>query len=294
MKKISLVLMLAVGIHVSAQTEFPDDLDSKMLNTLGRGPSENMDLSWVDEETRPIVIERLLRRLEEPDSIMPNRRYVEQRLVSINHVETIQRLIAEMHQTNSMNALCEAATEEALPYLFPELDIASAEIREPYTEGGELHMFVSNRRLFAKTILGIIASRAVFPDETRQWAKGMYRFMRNPQEEAQVEYLKLWWKNNKTAILEKRYADATWVPRYKGKPSDLGPLERNEREKDFKQEETDRKARRLTHGNPTQAPLVEVSSSERPWAKQIAVGVAVLLLGAAGLWKYSGIRARNK
>jgi hypothetical protein len=314
--KISIILTIFMFLglqHGNAEYE-PDEIDLKILKGIEEPSSEKYDVSWITEDFKPVVIERLLRMAKDKHL----RHYAEPKLVTMGHIETIQRQVEEFQKSAFQGEALSGLTEEGIPYIAPLVYTGSKEI----SKAGDLYTS-SIRTSAVGYLLGAIRHSEKMPFETREWAtqirnqirdvsgeeevKEQMKLVTDPKarkrlesellevisdrdrSEKSVDLIKQWWENNQTAILEKRYADATWLPRYKGRPATYSPEEVAERKADEERERTSREASRTGGSDSKKAVDALTPTSNWPlWAALIASFFTLL-----GIGYYFKIRKRQ-
>jgi hypothetical protein len=208
------------------------DIDKKVQDTLLASGSYDSDLSWITNANRPMVFQSLLDKIDKIKNQYPaeTTTYEEDALVRIGHEETTKRLVETLANPHRTRRCIYTATEIIIPYAIWWVYNGSTE--NPNKPGWDV-IRNSVRENAMWVIVGNISIGKNFPQATRQWAEklavGPYDKMGS---DACVALVKSWWEHNQTAILEKRYADATWLPLYKGKPAVLDEAEIAEREMD--------------------------------------------------------------
>jgi hypothetical protein len=189
-----------------------DEIDLAIKTRLGGFTQDNEDLSWITDDLRRVVEEKL--QSEWLRSDYEEKKEIEKKLVSIGHPETLQRLADEMRKGNQWNALRWSATEDAIPYLMEIVESDSS--IDPGFGDGDVYVYSARGRA-AGLVVEIIRSRIVFPDETRRWASTLDVMSPSPTLEDSIKNLNIWWQKNQKAISEKRFSDATWIPDAGGK-----------------------------------------------------------------------------
>jgi hypothetical protein len=282
---VSLVL-LGTALSYAQWDDAPDELDLKIRERITVHVKDEVDQSWLTGDIKPLVIEKLLKMRSKPDP-----RYkmtAEGQLLAIGHIPTIESLVEEMQQPGNLHSNIEMfAREESIKYLMPLVYNGSTSLR---TEGRDVTLDIdrSVRSRAAVTVLKVIRVRKSFPVETRKWAEELHEDLFSKDIEKRLDLLKQWWEYNQTAILEKRYADATWLPRYKGKPITYSPEEMAEGKADEERERTNREARRTGDSNTKPAAAEAPSTNSRfLWGIIVAL---VALLGIFIRWKFAGRR----
>ena len=210
-----------------------DDIDKKIWETLQKPHPDETDQTWLTPEMRMIVIDKMLKEAENQSfSNSSNRDQAEKVLVMLGHEETVRRLVEKMKNPKARLGALSEATEIALPYLMPMVYSGSTEDPNEYGTPGWDVILLPVRDRAIGSVLGCIRDGRNFPAETRQWGKRMANMESKYWDGRFISLITSWWEHNQTAILEKRYADATWLPRYKGRPSVLDREEIQERRAD--------------------------------------------------------------
>jgi hypothetical protein len=274
--RIYIVYVLMVFLSTLSARE-QDELDRKISSGIKSARSGEQDLSWITEELRPIVIDRLLEKLN--DERWP---FAEEKLIIIGHKETMQRLADKLRANPAASkVLAMEFNEELITYLMPLVYTGSKEV--PPNDGDVI--IGSVQQMAFNFVMANIQISTKFPEETREWATKLNR----AEGEKSINLLKQWWEQNQTAILEKRYADATWLPRYKGKPVTYSMAEMRERKADEERERTSREASRTGGSDSKKAVDAPTPTSNWPlWATLIASFFALL-----GVSYYFKIRNRQ-
>ncbi len=247
-----------------------DEIDKKIRDTLLSPAPHDSDITWITEEVRPIVISKLLQRVNNPYE----GRNVEEALVKSGHLETIQKLIEELKQGNHRSDALSFASEIAIPYLMPIVYTGSTEQRKMLP--GEDIMFMPVRDRAIGHVLGKIMKSNNFPLESRKWAEEMGFHGIKYKDEKYVALVTSWWENNQTAILEERYADATWLPRYKSKPITFNPREAASRKA---YEENERITRRTKRPGGDDSETISNATTPYNWQLWSIIAVIASLLG---------------
>ncbi len=222
MKHIVFIVLVLLFSNVFGQQRLSEyDIDRRIesdLLTPWRNDKEK-DLAWLTADIRPLVIQKLLARNDNPER---SKKYTLEALVKIGHWETILGLIEDMKTPLKDTDGLMYANEEIIPYLMPLVYSGSTE--SPNLPG--VDVFKNPVRLSAiQRVLGKIQKCNDFPEKSRKWASELGSNGENYKDEAWVSLITGWWEHNKDAILEKRYKDATWLPTYKGIPIDCLPEE---------------------------------------------------------------------
>lgn len=95
--KFLIIITLIASLHISVTAREPDELDRRIEASFGERAFDE-DLAWMTEEIGPIVLERLLEKVQALRARSSEIRYEEQLLVRMGHLETIQRVVREMNQ----------------------------------------------------------------------------------------------------------------------------------------------------------------------------------------------------
>ncbi len=231
-------------------------------------------------EVKPIVIEKLLKSIS--IKAKPSRSYDEEKLVRIGHLETILNLIEELKNGNHRSDALSLASEIAIPYLMPIVYTGSTEQRKMLP--GEDIMFMPVRHKAIGHVLGKIMKSNNFPLESKKWAENMSYYGIKHEDEKYVALVTSWWENNQTAILEERYADATWLPRYKGKPVTFNPREVASRKA---YEENERVTRRTKRPGENDSKTISTATSPFNWQLWSIIATFLVLSGIAIRWKFT-------
>ena len=127
MKTLALIFIFLCPTSIWSAEQY-DEIDLKIYQTLGTSYQEQ-DQSWLTDELRPIVIGKILAHRSKSTAY----KYIsDEQLVSIGHVETIQRMVEESQiNRNNNKVLLRASTEETIPYLMPIIYTGSTETPKP-------------------------------------------------------------------------------------------------------------------------------------------------------------------
>lgn len=132
-------------------------------------------------------------------------------LLTLNHTIGIETVLQEYYDRidqegsslyDNQFALASHAQESVLPYIY-----------ENVYHGSNLHGFRRDANLL---VLHIIKNSKRFPEESRKWAE--YTIDRMllgptlPYTDSILSQIKDWLYNNREAILDERYEEATWLP----------------------------------------------------------------------------------
>jgi hypothetical protein len=214
-------------------------IDRKVNETLLPPNSRKSDITWINDQNRQMVYDSLIQKMNLPE--YRSQSYVQEALVRVGHPETIKHLISIATSDRNNYALFNAATMDAIPYLMEAINDKSIETISPPLTGDV--GYSSTRDLFAITVCRAILKEPTIDPVTHAWADRMESEIGGPpQAEQRMNLLKQWWVKNQQAIIEKRYADATWLPMYKGKPSVLDWTEQEERRAERNQSKSFRKS----------------------------------------------------
>jgi hypothetical protein len=277
MTKVYIFLILIISGNFAFAEEVLDELNRKIWKGIKSPSDEDHDLSWLTEDIRPAVIERLLRFTKDSDSSI--RRTGNRHLVTLGHPETIQRIVNELRTNPYKGDELSYLTEEGIPYIMPLVYHGS--MLKPPLEGDV--MVNSIRSSATAYLMRAIMYSKKLPLKTRDWVLTIGK----GDEEKCYELLIQWWEKNQIAIIEKRYADATWLPMYKGKPATYSPEETAERKADLENKNRSREARRSggknTEPNATPTP-------DKNWSLWGIIICFAALLGISIRWKIAGRR----
>ncbi len=244
-----------------------DETDVQIYEKLGPRSMENNDRSWLTPEVRAKVYERLLGYIT---AAPPGGRVegVKMKLVATGHEATIKELVANMLVTGkSDDILWEYANEEAIPFLMPAI-IHGSPIDPP--NDGDM-AYIGARYGAVHAFLMAIRHCDKFPPITLQWAEQMEHNL-SDEDDNWIALITSWYEHNEAALLEKRYADASWVPRYKGKPTGISVEEARLREAHFENQRRQRIAAAGT-GSDSVAPETPAAA----WGFGAALAFAAII-----------------
>ena len=154
--------------------------------------------------------------LPEPSWDPQEKRQELRELVSDGHGLTIRMLIKDLEANRSAAAILEdhvTVNRKALPYLFDALPAASMK-SPPVTGDVILH---PPRIQIALVILRVIERNHRFPEATQAWMESaksgiLFSTMGKPEDLEKFTLLQQWWNHNRSAILQDRVEQATWLP----------------------------------------------------------------------------------
>ena len=136
--------------------------------------------------------------------------------------ETILRLMDQYHRGEGHGeSVLMAANERALRFLIEDVRSGPEELRRRATDSWGPSIRIASTTKF----LMILKRNADLPEKTRKWADRTQTLVMGglkPSSDIAIQAVLKWWEKNEKAILEGRYADATWLP----EPSD-GKVERS-------------------------------------------------------------------
>ncbi|MGL4400321.1 MAG: hypothetical protein ACRCXD_10665 [Luteolibacter sp.] len=219
--KATFILLLLCSAILSAESMMDSaSIDQKIKETLfpsdeemlspGSFLSLDYDTSWITDDIRPIVIQKLRVRYENSGLNSPD--FLEKVLVRAGDWDSTLRMIENIKDPRKDTAALLYASEEIIPFLIPLIcnhhkgdlgagssdhDTMQLEVRRKAIEYFMLHLSDSKR----------------FPLETSIWAGEGFASDTLENSEASAAGIANWWKHNQTAILEKRYQDAKWLPK---------------------------------------------------------------------------------
>lgn len=232
--KYILFVFLVCSANLNAQSTSLDvDIQSKVEETLLSTRAYNSDLSWITDENRHLVFEELFRRRDKSD----DDRSVTAALARVGHEDTLKMLAEELKDPSRFRPDIMYAPENAIPYLMPLVYTGSLE--DPNLKNPGCIVANPVRQTAMSTVMGNIRRSNKFPVATREWAERMrystsylVGMTRNYQTDEYRDLITSWWEHNQTAIVEKRYEDATWLPRYNGRLAVLDEEDRALRKMD--------------------------------------------------------------
>ena len=273
--KIKICIKILFVYFFSIAQLISDEIDMKIKDINNSVVHNDSDYLWMTEDVRKEVIKRLLLLIESGDANQAQ--IAEEKLVKIGHKETIEKLTNDLYNSHKKNTLEYGATVESIPYLMKGVYQGSALPVERVSDTA----MPSVRNRFAYAVLYAISHSASLPWESRQWADKMVRcIIGNSEDESRIDLLKLWWEKNQDAILEKRFEDATWLPRYKGQVSYLGWEEVRER----KAEQDQMRENRQLHHAAGKNSISQKSEQSR-WQLWAVLPACLILLLIFLRWK---------
>ena len=126
--------------------------------------------------------------------------------------ETILRLMDQYHRGEGHGeSVLMAANEKALRFLIEDVRSGSEELRRRATDSWGPSIRIASTTKF----LMILKRNADLPEKTRKWADRTQTLVMGglkPSSDIAIQAVLKWWEKNEVAILEGRYADATWLP----------------------------------------------------------------------------------
>lgn len=193
-------------ITTHSSVEFPGSTDRR-IEELAAFTQEQVDTTWLTNEIRPVVIRRLLS--EHANADRDKRCKIEMSLVTIGHLETIERLANQMKAGEECRALEFSAREEAIPMLMNVVETGPS-----FVPGfGDGDVFTPSVRIQAAGIVfEVIRSRNVFPEETKIWLSSLSPLNDSERGLENLTLLESWWKGNQAAIKAQKYSEASWLP----------------------------------------------------------------------------------
>jgi hypothetical protein len=232
MRLLSILLLFFIG---EAKADSIIDLESieRMVEvTLLLPSSSKSDISWITDENRTIVFQIILDKIEKSKKENAGRIYEshEDALVRIGHEETTKRLVETLANPFRTRDCLYPATEIIIPFAMWWVYHGSKE--DPNQPGWDVIRYPVRVNAVG-VVLNNIARSKKFPEATKKWVRSLD--LGTPQKinnDAFVGLVTSWWEHNQTAILEKRYADASWLPLYKGRPALMNEAEIAERKMD--------------------------------------------------------------
>jgi hypothetical protein len=133
-------------------------------------------------------------------------------LLRMGDEETILRLMDQYHKGEGHGeSVLMAANERALRFLIEDIRSGSEEWRRRASDSWGPSIRIASTTKF----LLILKRNAAFPVETRKWAdrtQTMVMAGLKPSSDIGIQAVLNWWEKNEKAVLEGRYAEATWLP----------------------------------------------------------------------------------
>lgn len=258
MKRIFTIILLCLITPIWGQAivNSEDEIRLKIEQTLLPPFSHGTDSSWITNENRNQVFEILLGMMKIPENITTS--YIEEALVKSSHEETIKGLVEKMKDPVFSHRALFVATEIAIQHAMPMVYSGSTEDPNKYGTHGWDVVFTSVRERAISFVLSCIARSNEFPRKTKEWAEKMMSEEIRDKDENYVNFITSWWEKNQTAVLEKRYVDAAWLPNY---PEELSALV----QKEPSTEKTSNDSKRFRWIAGTGLFLKNVISSTLPW-----------------------------
>jgi hypothetical protein len=230
-----LILLLAILLMDSAKglTLTISEVHAKVETTLLAPGSDESDISWITDGNRELVFDDLLRRKREQNSSDK----IIAALARVGHEKTLKMLADDLKTPKGYDRGLLAAPENAIPHIM--FLVYDGTTDDPnITSPGDV-VLEPVRKTAISRMLGRVTKSKKFPSNTRSWAKKMSELLwvdmigaQTYKNEKYVGLITGWWEHNQTAILEKRYADATWLPLYKGRLAVMDEAEIAERKMD--------------------------------------------------------------
>jgi hypothetical protein len=259
------------------------EINAKVETTLLAPESYESDISWITDENRELVFDDLLRRKREQNT----RDKIIAALARVGHEKTLEMLAEDLKIPKGYDRGLLAAPENAIPHIM--ILVYEGSTDDPnITSPGDV-ILEPVRKTAISRVLGRITKSKKLPPDTRLWAKRMSELLwvdmigtQTYKNEKFVCLVTSWWEHNQTAILEKRYSEATWLPLYKGRPAVMDEAELVKREMD--------KQREHFPWFTTGATFAETAKAN-PWHW---VGLGVFLIAAvAGFCRWLSRKKQN-
>jgi hypothetical protein len=206
------VIIIADVRHVSAQGLNVSRVVDSKIEAFALDGGTKMELIDGMEESE--VIEQLKVVRSRYDAIYSygdsKARNADKALLRMGDEETIIRLMDQYHKGEGHGeSLLMAANEKALKYLIEDVRSGSEEWRRVAYDSWDLPI----RYESTQTVLLIVKRNPIFPEKTRQWADRMQTLVGiNGRGQSAANTVLNWWEKNEVAILEGRYAEASWLP----------------------------------------------------------------------------------
>ena len=189
----------------------------------------SVNTAWVTPEFRPIVIDYLKSKAQKPEYFERTQRA----LIALDDEATLVNAIAGFSKgTYATNVkypdsiLAENISPRGMKYLVPMIYEGYGKPRD-----FEIHDHWSPQREAIKYFLVHIDSYNSFPGEVARWSMAFDHNIQDTGDDPHILWIfQQWWEHNKEAVLAERFADATWIPMYKGKPDGFRPKIRDEPE----------------------------------------------------------------
>ena len=170
------------------------------------------DVLWITDENRSIVIEKLRERYDQSGIDSPD--LLEKVLVLAGDRDATRRMVEKIKDPRSNTDALLLAPEEIIPLLIPLICVdPSGSVGAQDAADSQMELEVRKRAY--EHLRKRINDNFQLPQLTIKWMWQGLHFDTVENANASAALLAEWWKNNKTAILEKRYQDAKWLPYFK-------------------------------------------------------------------------------
>jgi hypothetical protein len=186
--------------------------NDKLIAMGAGGPFKRAVVDWVTPEYRPIVIEYLKNKAEDPKYLERAQRV----LIALGDEEATTSAMKQFDEGTLAqdSVLWQNLKANNIKYWVPEIYEGSDKLIELWPRFKQ-----SKRRMATTYLLDTVWNSNIFPEDSMQWAGELHYNIQKIPEDAHIDWLfKQWWEHNKAAILAGRYSEATWIPLYKGKP----------------------------------------------------------------------------
>ena len=170
------------------------------------------DVSWITDENRFIVIQKLRERYDQSGIDSPD--LLEKVLVRAGDRDATRRMVEKIKDPRANTDALVFATEEIIPLLIPLIcGDPSGSVGDQ--KAADIQMELEVRKRAYEHFRNRINDKFQLPQLTISWVWEGLSFDTVENANTSGAALAEWWKHNKTAILEKRYQDAKWLPYFK-------------------------------------------------------------------------------
>jgi len=194
-----------MGPILAASGDEQIDLYKRLEDSITRNNSNHAyrDFSWITPQIRSELIQYAYSRSNDPSmkEIVPTK----EALFWLGDTATIEEKIKAYHKTDGAQDII--GPPDILPYLVADLTSA------PFENHNPLGYSPMDKSLVC--CLQTIAQWPAFPAETRKWAQGLranFGVRGIGPTAPENSLVREWWEHNKSAVLARNYADATWLP----------------------------------------------------------------------------------
>lgn len=202
--------------------------DDAPFHKKGKPPSGAI-VGWVTPEFRPLVIDYLKTKAQKPEYFERTQRA----LIALDDEATLIAAIDGFSKGTyasdikySHSILAQNISPRGIKFLVPMIYEGYGKPRD-----FEIHDTWSPQREAIKYFLERLTYYKLMPDRVAMWASALGNRIQDTGDDPHILWLfQQWWEHNKEAVLAERFAEATWIPLYKGKPDVFDPKMRDESE----------------------------------------------------------------